>query len=76
MRQHSALARTSMKTHASLSILHSRVQSVSQRLIPNQEEDIELLDDNKGKDEVGITGVDTISTAQEPSCIDSRRAKD
>ena len=36
----------------------------SRRLIPNQEEDIELLDDNKGKDDVGMTGVDIIRTTQ------------
>ncbi len=34
-------------------------------MIPNQEEDIELLNDDNGKDEVGMTGVKIISTTQE-----------
>ncbi len=63
----------------SLSATEAELVSVkstsSRRLIPNQEEDIELLDDNKGKDDVGMTGVNIISTTQEPSCIDSRESE-
>jgi hypothetical protein len=34
-------------------------------LIPNQEKDIELLNDDNGKKNVGMTGVKIISTTQE-----------